>query len=95
MDRRGDLHGRSGARGLGLCADSHLLSGLPDDSPVPDYSGIRAEVTGPGEAAADFLVEGPAAHGLPRRVYLFRIESPGLTSSLSIAAEVIAMLESR
>jgi L-2-hydroxyglutarate oxidase LhgO len=66
--------------------------GLPDNSLVPDYCGIRPKLTGPGEPAADFLIAGPAAHGLPRLVNLFGIESPGLTSSLSIADDVTKLL---
>ncbi len=62
--------------------------GLPDNSLVPDYCGIRPKLTGKGEPAADFLIDGPADHGLPRLVNLFGIESPGLTSALSIAEEV-------
>jgi L-2-hydroxyglutarate oxidase LhgO len=66
--------------------------GLPDGSLVPDYCGIRPKLTGPGEPAADFMIAGPAAHGMPRLVNLFGIESPGLTSSLSIAEEVVGFL---
>jgi L-2-hydroxyglutarate oxidase LhgO len=66
---------------------------LPDNSLVPDYCGIRPKLTGKGEPAADFLIEGPAGHGLPRLVNLFGIESPGLTSSLSIAEEVVGQLQ--
>src|SRR5882724_5736728 len=66
---------------------------LPDNSLVPDYCGIRPKLTGKGEAAADFLIDGPAGHGLPRLVHLFGIESPGLTSSLSIADEVVGQLQ--
>jgi L-2-hydroxyglutarate oxidase LhgO len=66
--------------------------GLPDDSLVPDYCGIRPKLTGPGEPAADFMIAGPAAHGLPRLVNLFGIESPGLTSSLSLAEDVVGYL---
>jgi L-2-hydroxyglutarate oxidase LhgO len=62
--------------------------GLPDDALVPDYSGIRPKLTGPGETPADFVIDGPAEHGLPSLVHLFGIESPGLTSSLSIAEDV-------
>jgi L-2-hydroxyglutarate oxidase LhgO len=61
---------------------------LPDNALVPDYCGIRPKLTGKGEPAADFMIEGPAEHGMARLVNLFGIESPGLTSSLSIAEEV-------
>ncbi|HEX2216354.1 MAG TPA: NAD(P)/FAD-dependent oxidoreductase [Xanthobacteraceae bacterium] len=66
--------------------------GLPDDTLVPDYSGIRPKLTGPGEPPADFVIETPADHRLPRLVNLFGIESPGLTSALSIADEVVLAL---
>ncbi len=59
---------------------------------VPDYSGIRPKLTGPGEPAADFVIDTPRQHGLPGLVQLFGIESPGLTSALSIADEVVAAL---
>ena len=65
---------------------------LPDRGLVPDYAGIRPKLTGPGEPAADFVIDGPADHGLPRMVHLFGIESPGLTSALSIAQEVVTSL---
>lgn len=67
--------------------------GLPDGALVPDYSGIRPKLTGQGEKAADFLIEGPAEHGLTGLVHLFGIESPGLTSSLSIAEDVAERLD--
>jgi L-2-hydroxyglutarate oxidase LhgO len=66
--------------------------GLPDNSLVPDYCGIRPKLTGPGEPAADFMIAGPKMHGMPRLINLFGIESPGLTSSLSIAEEVVGQL---
>ncbi len=62
--------------------------GLPDGALVPDYSGIRPKLTGPGEAAADFVIDGPADHGVSGLVQLFGIESPGLTSAMSIAEDV-------
>ncbi|WP_188612476.1 NAD(P)/FAD-dependent oxidoreductase [Chelatococcus reniformis] len=62
--------------------------GLPDGALLPDYAGIRPKLTGRGEPAADFIIEGPADHGLPGLVNLFGLESPGLTSSLSIADDV-------
>ena len=68
--------------------------GLPDNSLQPDYAGIRPKLTGPGEPAADFMIEGPAQHGLPGLTHLFGIESPGLTASLSLAEDVAGYLSS-
>ncbi|MBX6426397.1 MAG: NAD(P)/FAD-dependent oxidoreductase [Variibacter sp.] len=66
--------------------------GLPDGSLVPDYAGIRPKLTGPGEPPADFVIDTPAQHGVSGLVHLFGIESPGLTSALSIADDVVAAL---
>ena len=57
------------------------------------YTGIRPKLSGPGEPAADFLLQGPAAHGLPALVNLYGIESPGLTAALALADDVVALLE--
>lgn len=65
---------------------------LPDHSLAPDYAGIRPKLTGKGEPAADFMIDAPAQHGLPGLVQLFGIESPGLTSSLSLGEEVASYL---
>ena len=66
--------------------------GIPAGSLVPDYCGIRPKLTGPGEKAADFMILGEPDHGLPRLVCLFGIESPGLTSSLALADDVVDRL---
>jgi len=58
---------------------------LPDGTLVPDYAGIRPKIVGPGEPAADFLLQFPATHGVAGLVNLHGIESPGVTSSLAIA----------
>jgi L-2-hydroxyglutarate oxidase LhgO len=65
---------------------------LPDGALQPGYTGVRPKVTGPTEAAGDFVLQGPRAHGIDGLVNLFGIESPGLTASLAIAAEVATML---
>jgi L-2-hydroxyglutarate oxidase LhgO len=59
--------------------------GLPDGVITPDYSGCRPKLSGPGEPAADFRIDGPELHGIEGLVNLFGIESPGLTAALSIA----------
>lgn len=58
----------------------------------PAYAGIRPKLSGPGQPAADFMVQGPADHGAGRIVNLFGIESPGLTASLPIADHVVDLL---
>ena len=67
--------------------------GLSDGALQPAYSGIRPKISGPGEPAADFRIDGPAQHGVPGLVNLFGIESPGLTACLAIADEVCRRLE--
>ena len=66
--------------------------GMPDASLQPGYAGIRPKISGPHDPAADFMISGPAAHGVPGLVNLFGIESPGLTSSLALARETLARL---
>ncbi|AUZ18098.1 NAD(P)/FAD-dependent oxidoreductase [Achromobacter xylosoxidans] len=65
---------------------------LPDDALAPGYTGIRPKISGPHEPAADFVIAGPAVHGVRGLVNLFGIESPGLTSSLALAEETLARL---
>jgi L-2-hydroxyglutarate oxidase LhgO len=65
---------------------------LPDAALQAGYAGIRPKISGPGEAARDFVIQGPAGHGVPGLVNLFGIESPGLTSSLAIAARVAELV---
>ncbi len=62
--------------------------GLPDGSLRPGYAGIRPKLGGPGAAAADFLIQGPEAHGVRGLVNLYGIESPGLTAALAIGERV-------
>jgi L-2-hydroxyglutarate oxidase LhgO len=62
--------------------------GLPDDALYADYTGIRPKLYARGESASDFLIQGPAEHGIPGLVNLYGIESPGLTSSLAIGERV-------
>jgi L-2-hydroxyglutarate oxidase LhgO len=64
---------------------------LPDDSLLPAYAGVRPKISGPRDAAADFLIQGPQNHGIAGLVNLFGIESPGLTASLAIGDHVARM----
>ncbi len=66
---------------------------LPDDSLTLDYSGIRPRLNGPGGAPADWLMQGPAQHGIPGLLNLFGFESPGITASLAIADAAAGLLD--
>ena len=80
------------ARGQAFYADvREYWPALPDGALQPAYSGVRPKIHGSGEKA-DFRIDGPGQHGLPGLVNLFGIESPGLTSCLAIAEEVLSRL---
>jgi L-2-hydroxyglutarate oxidase LhgO len=81
------------ARGDGFYAEVRKYwPALPDGALQAGYAGIRPKISGPGEAARDFVIQGPVEHGVPGLVNLFGIESPGLTSSLAIAARVAELV---
>jgi L-2-hydroxyglutarate oxidase LhgO len=65
---------------------------LPDGALQPAYAGIRPKLSGPGQPARDFVIDGPDQHGLPGLIQLFGFESPGLTSSLAVGRHVSRML---
>ena len=60
---------------------------MPEDL-SPDQSGIRPKLQKPGEPTRDFIISEESEKGLPRMINLIGIESPGLTSCLSIAEYV-------
>ncbi|MBT3791278.1 MAG: NAD(P)/FAD-dependent oxidoreductase [Alphaproteobacteria bacterium] len=66
---------------------------LADGALEAAYSGIRPKIQAPGDPVADFMIEGPADHGIAGLVNLFGMESPGLTSSLAIGDYVCALLD--
>ena len=66
--------------------------GLPDDALLPGYAGMRPKIQASDEAAKDYMIQGPNEHGVNGLVNLYGIESPGLTSSLAIAEEVLTKL---
>ena len=67
---------------------------LPDVTAAdlrPAYSGIRATLVPPGEKGpADFIIRRDPQ--FPRAIHLMGIDSPGLTSALSIAEQVAQMV---
>lgn len=73
-------------------AISRYFPGIDPRRLAAGYAGIRPKLGGPGEPAADFIIQTPAEHGLPGLVNLFGIESPGLTASLALAERVARAL---
>lgn len=59
---------------------------LRDGALQPSYSGVRPKVARGSDT--DFVIQGPAEHGVQGLVNLYGIESPGLTASLAIARYV-------
>jgi L-2-hydroxyglutarate oxidase LhgO len=55
-------------------------------------AGIRPKLQGPGQGVRDFVIAEESGRGLPGLVSLIGIDSPGLTSALSIAEEVAQLL---
>lgn len=59
---------------------------------MPDISGIRPRLQGPGEGFRDFIIREESEKSLPGLINLIGIESPSLTGSLSIAKLVAQLL---
>jgi L-2-hydroxyglutarate oxidase LhgO len=66
--------------------------GLDESRLQAGYVGVRPKISGPGEPAADFRIDGVDSHGVRGLVNLLGIESPGLTASLAIAERVVALV---
>lgn len=69
-----------------------LVPGIADEDLVPDMSGIRPKLQGPGESFRDFVIRDEADRGLHGLISLIGIDSPGLTSSPAIADYVAGLL---
>ena len=65
---------------------------LPAGRLQPAYAGLRPKPHAPGEPTADFMVSGPAQHGVAGLVNLFGIESPGLTAAIVLGEHVAQVL---
>lgn len=65
---------------------------LPSGVLQPDYSGIRPKIARGSPHDTDFIIHTSKDHGIQGLVNLYGIESPGLTSSLALADEVVRVL---
>jgi L-2-hydroxyglutarate oxidase LhgO len=58
----------------------------------PGFVGVRPNLQRPGDKRQDFIVSGPAEHGIEGLVNLFGIDSPGLTACLALADQAMIKL---
>jgi L-2-hydroxyglutarate oxidase LhgO len=65
-----------------------FLPFLEFDDIAPDMAGIRPKIQKPGDPQRDFYIEEESNRGFPGFINLIGMESPGLTSSISIAKYV-------
>ncbi len=68
------------------------LPSLEFDDLVPEMAGIRPKLQGPGEPVKDFYIREESDRGLKGFINLIGIESPGLTSCISIANYVAKLI---
>ena len=68
------------------------LPSLEYDDLVPEMAGIRPKLQGPGEPVKDFYIREESDRGLKGFINLIGIESPGLTSCISIANYVANLI---
>ena len=75
-----------------LAASSYLPFVTRDDI-APDMAGVRPKIQSPTDPVKDFVIRHEMENGLPGFINLVGIESPGLTSCISIARMVAGWIE--
>ena len=65
---------------------------IEDGDLVPGWAGVRPKISKQRSARNDFIVQDKTVHGIDGLVSLYGIESPGLTSCMSIAEHVHALI---
>jgi L-2-hydroxyglutarate oxidase LhgO len=70
-----------------------FLPFLEYDDLAPEMAGIRPKLQRPGEELRDFYIMEESRRGFPGLINLIGMESPGLTSSISIANFVSGLLD--
>lgn len=70
-------------------AISHYFPSIKKEDLIPGYTGIRPKIYSKNEQAKDFYIQDEVDHDVRGLINLFGIESPGLTSSLSIGNKII------
>ena len=83
-----DYNIEEGRKSEFLKSISNYLPSLENNDLMPDTSGIRPKLQKEGETFRDFIICDEKDKNLPNFINLIGIESPGLTSALSIAKKV-------
>ncbi len=78
--------------GLFYQAANKIIPNIDKKAIVPDMSGIRPKLGGPGVPFRDFIIKEETNTELSGFINLIGIESPGLTCCVSIAQKVSAMV---
>jgi L-2-hydroxyglutarate oxidase LhgO len=94
-DRRLDYRVDEGKREAFLTAVRKLVPAIEASDLVPDTSGIRPKLQGPGEPFRDFVIREESDRGRPGFFDLVGIDSPGLTAAPAIARYVEALMNGR
>lgn len=74
---------------------STFMPFLEEEDLHPDQAGIRPKLQKPGDPARDFIIKEETDKGFPNFINLIGIESPGITASLAIAAEVEILMKEK
>ncbi len=91
-DRRLDYRVDEDKRAAFAPAVRKLVPAIDVEDLVPDTSGIRPKLQGPGQPFRDFVIREESDRGLPGFVDLVGIDSPGLTSAPAIARYVESLV---
>ena len=72
---------------------SKYIKDLSKNDLTPDYAGIRPKIDLVNSKKPDFYINHEIANGLPKWINLIGIESPGITSCLSISDYIIRLIK--
>jgi len=94
IDDRDDYSSTKPVMDLLLEYGARIFPALSPNAVIRSYSGIRPKLSGKNKGGyADFVIEERVES--PRAIHLIGIESPGLTSSIPIAREVVSRIAQR
>jgi L-2-hydroxyglutarate oxidase LhgO len=72
-----------------------FLPFLEIDDIIPEMAGIRPKIQKPGEPLRDYYIMEESRRGYPGFINLIGMESPALTSSISIANYVNGLIKNQ